>query len=716
MKLTRQQFLRVLPATVLALSGCAASETAPASTEELVFDHACSLDYATQFTADCYEGGYTMLTLTESGEQFLVTPEDAAEVEGLPESVTVLRQPVRNIYLVSTSVMDLFLALDGLDSVTLSGTQAEGWYLDEARAAMEAGRIAYAGKYSAPDYEKILAANCGLAIENTMIYHTPEVKEQLERFGIPVLVERSSYESGPLARLEWLKFWGILLGKEELAEQEFARQVERLAPLTGQASTGKRCAFFSITANNLANVRKGGDYVARMIEMAGGDYVCADLTDNGNNLSTMNLPLEDFYAGAKDADVLLYNSTIEGVVHTTEELVAKCPLLAEFKAVQSGSVWCTTQSFFQQSTALVDFVLDLHRVFTEDDPADLQFLRRVTYDQQKAPDPFLRYPCPAAGGAVCRQSVLGQCVPDTGGSAGGPDRPRTRRFERGHHHPAAPAPGRDGGAAGGGALGGGLPAADLFCQPHCRALCHGHFQRGQAGVALVMVAFLNHGLLTSSLTLITAAFAGAMASMAFVLAVSRRVQRMSILVICGVMIGYICSAVTEFVVAFAQDSNIVNLHNWSQGSFSGMTWGNVRAAALVVLPALAAAFCLSKPMAAYQMGEAYARSVGINVKAFSRLLVLLSSLLAACVTAFAGPISFVGIAVPHLVKQLFGSARPLVVLPGCCLGGAAFCLLCDLIARSMFAPTELSISAVTAVFGAPVVIWLLVRRGQEGVR
>ena len=207
-----------------------------------------------------------------------------------------------------------------------------------------------------------------------------------------------------------------------------------------------------------------------------------------------------------------------------------------------------------------------------------------------------------------------------------------------------------------------------------------------------------------------------MASMAFVLAVSRWVQRMSILVICGVMIGYICSAVTEFVVAFAQDSNIVNLHNWSQGSFSGMTWGNVRAAALVVLPALAAAFCLSKPMAAYQMGEAYARSVGINVRAFSRLLVLLSSLLAACVTAFAGPISFVGIAVPHLVKQLFGSARPLVVLPGCCLGGAAFCLLCDLIARSMFAPTELSISAVTAVFGAPVVIWLLVRRGQEGVR
>ena len=269
MKLTRQQFLRVLPATVLALSGCAASETAPASTEELVFDHACPLDYATQFTADCYEGGYTMLPIAESDAQILVVPIDAAEVDGLPADVTVLRQPVENIYLVSTSVMDLLLHLDALDSVAFSGTKAEGWYVEEAKQAMQEGRIAYAGKYSAPDYERLLAANCGLAIENTMIYHTPEVKEQLERFGIPVLVERSSYESGPLARLEWLKFWGILLGKEELAEQEFARQVERLAPLAGQASTGKRCAVFSITANYLANVRKGGDYVAQMIEMAG---------------------------------------------------------------------------------------------------------------------------------------------------------------------------------------------------------------------------------------------------------------------------------------------------------------------------------------------------------------------------------------------------------------------------------------------------------------
>ena len=269
-------------------------------------------------------------------------------------------------------------------------------------------------------------------------------------------------------------------------------------------------------------------------------------------------------------------------------------------------------------------------------------------------------------------------------------------------------------------LGAALSAAGYLLQTFFANPIAGPFVMGissgaKLAVALTMVVFLNRGLLTSSLTLILAAFAGALAAMAFVLAVARRVQRMSILVICGVMIGYICSAVTDIVVAFAQDSNIVNLHNWSMGSFSGVTWGNVEAAAAIVLPCLGAAFLLSKPMAAYQMGEAYARSVGVPVRAFSAALVLLSSLLAACVTAFAGPISFVGIAVPHLVRQALGSAKPLHVLPGCALGGAAFCLLCDLIARSLFAPTELSISSVTAVFGAPIVIWLLVRRhSREG--
>jgi hypothetical protein len=378
MKITRNQFLKLIPAAALALSGCG-SKTEPANTESLVFSHHYQLDYAQQFTADCYEGGYTMVSIPDSGQKFLVVPQDAAEVDSLPADVTVLRQPVENIYLVSTSVMDLILHLDALDSITLSGTKAEGWYLPEAKQAMEAGRIAYAGKYSAPDYEQILAANCSLAIQNTMILHTPEVKEQLEHFGIPVLVERSSYESGPLERMEWIKLYGILLGKEEQAEQVFAAQEAAIAPLLEQEPTGKSCAFFSLSSNNLATVRKGSDYVAKMIEMAGGAYVFSDLTDNGNSLATMNLPLEDFYAGAKDADVLIYNSAIEGTIASVSQLTEKFPLLSEFKAVQNGQVWCTSQSLFQQSMALADLILDMNKVFTEGTPdADtLKFLTHV---------------------------------------------------------------------------------------------------------------------------------------------------------------------------------------------------------------------------------------------------------------------------------------------------------------------------------------------------
>ena len=378
MKITRNQFLKLIPAAALALTGCG-SKTQPANTESLVFSHHYRLDYAQQFTADCYEGGYTMLTIAESDARFLVVPEDAAEVDNLPADVTVLRQPVENIYLVSTSVMDLFLHLDALDSIALSGTRAEGWYLPEAQQAMEEDRVTYAGKYSAPDYEQILAAGCGLAIENTMILHTPDVKEQLEHFGIPVLVERSSYESDPLARMEWIKLYGILLGKEELAERAFSAQEAAIQPILMQEPTGKSCAFFSLTTNNLATVRKGNDYVAKMIEMAGGSYVFSGLTDNGNSLATMNLPLEDFYAGAKDADVLIYNSAIEGTISSVSQLTEKFPLLSEFKAVKNSQVWCTSQSLFQQSMELADLIVDMNTVFTKGIPAPeaLKFLNHV---------------------------------------------------------------------------------------------------------------------------------------------------------------------------------------------------------------------------------------------------------------------------------------------------------------------------------------------------
>ena len=232
-------------------------------------------------------------------------------------------------------------------------------------------------------------------------------------------------------------------------------------------------------------------------------------------------------------------------------------------------------------------------------------------------------------------------------------------------------------------------------------------------VALVMIVFLGQGIALGSASLIVAAFAGSLISMGFVLVCSGRVRSMSMLVVCGVMIGYICSAITDFVVTFADDAKIVNLHNWSMGSFSGISWENVRVMAIVTLLGMAMAMLLAKPIGACQLGEEYARSMGVNIRRFRIELILLSSILSACVTAFAGPISFVGIAVPQLVRRIFGTSKPLFVIPGCFLGGAGFCLLCDLIARTIFAPTELSISTVTAVFGAPVVIWMMVKRRHK---
>lgn len=264
-------------------------------------------------------------------------------------------------------------------------------------------------------------------------------------------------------------------------------------------------------------------------------------------------------------------------------------------------------------------------------------------------------------------------------------------------------------------LGGALSVAGFLLQTFFANPIAGPFVLGISSgaklvVAMTMILFLQRGLLSNSVVMIAAAFVGAMLSMAFVLLVARKVCSMSILIICGIMIGYICSALTDFAVTFADDANIVNLHNWSMGSFSGITWSNVRVMAVTVGVALVWAFLLSKPMGAFQLGEGYAMSVGVNVRRFRVELILLSSVLSACVTAFAGPISFVGIAVPHLIRSLFGSAKPILIIPGCFLGGGVFCLFCDLIARTVFAPVELSISSVTALFGAPVVIYMMIRR------
>ena len=229
-------------------------------------------------------------------------------------------------------------------------------------------------------------------------------------------------------------------------------------------------------------------------------------------------------------------------------------------------------------------------------------------------------------------------------------------------------------------------------------------------VALVMIGFLKRGITLSSSTMIVSAFFGSMISMGFVLAMSKKIQGMSMLVISGVMIGYICSAITELIVTFADDAEIVNLHNWSRGSFSGMTWENVSVMALVCLVTFGVVFFLSKPLDAYRLGEVYAQNMGVNIRTLRIWIVILSSMLSASIVAFAGPVSFVGIATPHIVKKMLDSAKPILMIPACILGGSVFCLFCDLLARTMLSPTELSISTVTAIFGAPVVLWVMVQR------
>lgn len=267
-------------------------------------------------------------------------------------------------------------------------------------------------------------------------------------------------------------------------------------------------------------------------------------------------------------------------------------------------------------------------------------------------------------------------------------------------------------------LGGALGLAGYLLQTFFRNPIAGPFVLGISSgakmtVALVMVGFLKYAVTVSSAALIAAAFVGAMLSMGFVLLVSRRVDSMSMLIVAGVMIGYICSAITELVITFADDAQIVNLHNWSRGSFSGTTWDNVAVMAVVCAAAFLAVFLLAKPLSAYQLGDAYAQNLGVNIRLLRAALVLLSSILSACIVAFAGPVSFVGIAVPHLAKQLLGSTKPILMIPASVLAGSGFCLLCDLLARTMFSPTELSISTVTAIFGAPVVLWVMIKRNRE---
>ncbi len=340
----------------------------------LSYESSMELQYARQFTVDYYKGGYTLLTTVMDGSRFLVVPEEKEVPKKLEEDIVVIKRPVQNLYLVASSVMDLFASLDGMDAIAFSGQPEDGWYVDAARQAMKKGDLVYAGKYNKPDYEMIVSGNCSLVIENMMISHAPEVVEKLEDFGIPVMIEYSSYESHPMGRVEWIKFFGALLGKEEQAEKIFAEQMSILQQVSADEKTEQTVAFFFITANGLVQVRQSNDYVPKMIELAGGKYIFENLGDPDSRRSTLNMQQEEFYQGAKDADYLIYNSSIDGGVQSVEELLDRCPLLADFKAVKEGKVYCTTRDMYQQSLSTGYLIGDMHGMLEGEDDSRMKYM------------------------------------------------------------------------------------------------------------------------------------------------------------------------------------------------------------------------------------------------------------------------------------------------------------------------------------------------------
>ena len=359
-----------------------------------VFDIPVQLEYARKFTITKDSDGCSLLSI-DQGDPVVVIPEGNSVPETLPDHAIVLEQPLDHIYLASTAAMDFFASLDVMDSLRLSGVKEDGWYIEAAREAMREGSLIFAGKYSQPDYELLLSEQCRLAIENTMLLHNPEVKEKLEQIGIPVIVERSSYEPEPLGRMEWVKFYGALLGKEDESEALYNEKVETLKEELNREQTQSQnpednqnadnsqnqnvsadagldadqteerptAVFFYINPKGYANVRKSGDYISKMIRMAGGEYLFSDLGDSDSALSTVNMQMEEFYASAKDADYLIYNSTIYGEIQNLDDLFTKSPLLKDFKAVKEGHVWCTSSQTFQQVMGVADLIGDMHRMF-----------------------------------------------------------------------------------------------------------------------------------------------------------------------------------------------------------------------------------------------------------------------------------------------------------------------------------------------------------------
>ena len=349
------------------------------------FVKSMELLYAEGFTVDYYEDGYKLITVKDGPDIYLVIPENADSavtqklIKSLGVKVIKLYQPITNIYLAATATMCLFDAMDALKNVTMSSLKVDDWYVQGAIDAMNSGKMAYAGKYSAPDFEQILAKGCKLALESMMIYHTPEIKEKLEDLGIPVFVEKSTYENHPLGRTEWIKLYGAFLNLEDKADEIFSEQVGYLKEAEKKERTGKTVAFFYINSSGNVVARKSGDYVCSMIELAGGKYIFDDLGgDSDNNLSTVNLDMETFYATAKDADFIFYNSTIMGEVSDVNALRKMSNLINDFKAVQQNNVWCTGENLYQETTGLGQMILEFNRILSGNtDGSGLKYMKKL---------------------------------------------------------------------------------------------------------------------------------------------------------------------------------------------------------------------------------------------------------------------------------------------------------------------------------------------------
>ena len=353
-------------------TGAAIGQPENTSLPGLTYTGRETLQYADRFSIDDYEGGYHLLCLMD-GKKILTVPEGAAVPEGLPEEILTVRQPLDRVYLVASASMDFFASIGAVDTLRFCGLEEKGWYVPEAALAMRQGSLVYAGKYSAPDYEMLLQGGCRLAIENTMITHSPEVIEKLEELGIPVIIDYASYEDHPLGRVEWVKFYGALSGREAEAEKAFE---EQSAQAEGYEESGKTVAFFYIRQDGAAVIRRSDDYVPMMIRLAGGIYLPKDAWGE-NRLSTETIQMEEFYAAAQDADYLIYNGTTAGEINSMAELLEKSALMREFRAVQEGRVYAVSQDLYQSTMSLGTVIGDIHRMLSDAPSEELVFLKKI---------------------------------------------------------------------------------------------------------------------------------------------------------------------------------------------------------------------------------------------------------------------------------------------------------------------------------------------------